>query len=112
MTLRKAAGWSAALLLALAAPGAAQQPSCPNPQSPRALNRATVPPLYDQTSRQSIVEWLPPAQTVQYRARPGCAPQTLRFCGQHYHWPVENIQGCPGEPKEPGKAGAEVKPED
>jgi len=112
MTVLKSAGVGAVLLLALAAPGAAQQPSCPNPQSPRNLDPAAVPSVYDQTSRQSIVEWLPPATSVQYRARPGCAPQILQLCGQHYHAPIENTQGCQGEPKEPGKAGGEVKPGD
>lgn len=100
---------SAVLLLALSAPGAAQQPSCPNPQSPRDLNPRSTPPPYDQTSNQSIVDWTPPAQAVQYRARPDCAPQPLRICGQHYHFPVENRQGCDGEVRRPEKTGAEVE---
>jgi hypothetical protein len=112
MSILKPAVGSAVLLLALVAPGAAQQPSCPNPQSPRDLNPRTHPSLYDQTSRQSIAEWLPPADSVQYRARPGCAPQRLLRCGQHYHYPIENTQGCPGEAPRAGTAGGEVKPGD
>jgi len=100
---------SAVLLFALSAAGAAQQPSCPNPQSPRNLNPQTTPSPYDQTAKQSIVDWAPPAQTVQYRARRDCAPQTLRVCGQHYHFPVENRQECDGEARPSDKAGGEVK---
>jgi hypothetical protein len=113
MVILKTAVSSAALLLVLSVPGAAQQPSCPNPQSPRNLNPQATPSPYDQRSQQSIVAWSPPAKTVQYRARPNCAPQTLRFCGQHYHSPVENTQGCRGEvrPAETA-AGVEVKPGD
>ena len=96
MTLLKTAVWSAVLLLAVALPGAAQQPSCPNPQSPRKLDPSNHS-LYDVTSKNSIVKWSPPASSIQYYARPGCAPQTLQRCGQHYHAPVENTQGCPGE---------------
>src|SRR3954447_22788080 len=109
MTIPRPAIWGAVLLLALAAPGAAQQPSCPNPQSPRNLNPQSTPQPYDQTSKQSIVDWTPPAKTVQYRARPDCAPQTLRICGQHYHFPVENQQGCDGEVRRPEKAEEEVQ---
>jgi hypothetical protein len=97
MTLLKTAVWSAVLLLAVSLPGTAQpQPSCPNPQSPRNLNPSSSS-LYDRTSRNSIVQWTPPATSVQYYARPGCTPQRLVRCGQHYHAPVENTQGCLGE---------------
>ena len=96
MTLLKSVVSSAVLLLAVSSPGIAQQPSCPNPQSPRNLN-PTNPSLYDMTSKNSIVQWTPPAASVQYFARPGCAPQRLVRCGQHYHAPVENTQGCQGE---------------
>jgi hypothetical protein len=115
MTVLKAAGWNVVLLLALSIPAAAQQPNCPNPQSPRDLNPATVPLPYDLTSRQSIVDWVPPAKEVQYRARRDCAPQTLHYCGQHFHAPVENLQGCKGEPKirlTTDEVAKEVKPGD
>jgi len=109
MTRLKTAVWSAVLLLAVSWPGTAQQPSCPNPQSPRNLDPAT-PSLYDLTSKKSIAEWTSPATSIQYYARPGCVPQTLQRCGQHYHAPVENTQGCGGEASV--RTGEEVRPGD
>jgi hypothetical protein len=87
---------SAALALALPLCAAAQQPACPNPQSPRNLD-PRVHGIYDQTTTRSIVTWTSPAQSIQYFARPGCIGQALLRCSEHYHYPVENTQGCSGE---------------
>lgn len=98
------------LLVALAAAGTGQQPSCPNPQTPRNLD-PKVSGLYDKVTRSSIVNWAPPAQSVEYRARPECAPQKLLRCGQHYHFPVENTQGCQGEARSRNAARAAAEPQ-
>jgi hypothetical protein len=100
----KTALGSAALALALPLCAAAQQPACPNPQSPRNLD-PRVNGVYDQTRTWSIVAWTSPAQSIQYRARQGCSGQTLQRCSEHYHYPVENTQGCSGELAKSTKPG-------
>jgi hypothetical protein len=79
-------------LVALAA-GGAVTPPCKVPQSPR--NVAS----YDGASDQSIVLSISESQkTLTYRPRGSTAePETLYLCGQHYHVPVEDVQGCAGE---------------
>ncbi len=83
------------LLASVAAGGAAvQQTACPVPQSPRNMQGP-----YDGASTQSIVTGISPTQDeLHYRARqPGAPDLTLYRCGQHYHVPVEDVQGCRGE---------------
>jgi hypothetical protein len=79
------------LFAALAAGGAPPPPTCvacsPKPcQSPRDVRGGR--------STSSIVESVS-ADQMQVRIKDRLNP--LVFCGQHYHAPVENVQGCPGE---------------
>jgi hypothetical protein len=72
-------------------------PPCEVPQSPRNLNPATNPSPYLCTVNDSLVSVSPAQDHVDLRARPGTCAQRLLRCGQHYHAPVENVQGCAGE---------------
>src|SRR5262249_41541260 len=71
-------------------------PACAN-QSPRVL-QGGVP------ASKSIVS-KGPNDTIVYTPRGGGKPETLRRCGQHYHYPIENLQPLgPGQPT-PGTEG-------
>ncbi|HZS28233.1 MAG TPA: hypothetical protein VFB76_13470 [Candidatus Angelobacter sp.] len=84
------------------------QSACIN-QSPRNVKYQPptegAPPApgldYNFWSTAPVVDTSKPPATIEYQG------QTLRVCDQHYHVPVENIQGCPheteGKPPEPGK---------
>jgi hypothetical protein len=72
-------------------------PGCGVPQSPRNVNPTTTPSPYLCTVNGSLVSVSQSQDYVDLRARPGVCPQRLVRCGQHYHAPVENVQGCPGE---------------
>ncbi len=87
-------------LAIFAARGYSQQSPCIN-QSPRDLTlQKTVldakPPVagldYNYTSAAPVMNPVD-ARTVQYQG------QTLHLCDQHYHVPVENVQGCTDEKK-------------
>lgn len=88
----------AAGLLLAAAPawGGEEGAYCPNAQSPRELDRGARPSPYELTSQSSIVGRVEPGSIV-YLPRVGGETVTLYRCGQHYHRPIENLQGCPGE---------------
>jgi hypothetical protein len=97
MTLRKVTCLGAALLCgALLASGCATEPACRNFQSPRNLDLRSQPPPVYRTSRDSLVGRVGP-DTIEYLPRGGGRPQILRRCSQHYHYPIEDPQGCPGE---------------
>lgn len=87
---------------------AAEGPTCSNPQSPRNINLKTRPSPYFLTSNNSIVSDATPESLV-YLPRSGGPGQKLLRCGQHYHYPIENYQGCPREIASHGDA---VKPGD
>jgi hypothetical protein len=89
-----------AALVFLGAPLAAEGPTCSNPQSPRNLDIKSHPSLYFLTSNNSIVSDATPESLV-YLPRSGGPGQKLLRCGQHYHHPSENRQGCPGETAPP-----------
>lgn len=86
------------LSMALAA-GGAVTPPCPVPQAPRNVNPRAVPSPYNGRSDHSIVVSVSPTgDEVRYQARvPGAPIETLYRCGQHYHVPVEDVQGCAAE---------------
>ncbi|HET9210260.1 MAG TPA: hypothetical protein VFR03_07670 [Thermoanaerobaculia bacterium] len=73
---------------------AAEGPTCPSPQSPRNVNPRSRPSPYFLTSNNSIVSDATPESLV-YLPRSGGPGQKLLRCGQHYHYPIENPQGCP-----------------
>ena len=95
------------LLVALGTRGAAapppavgtpvSAPGCGVPQSPRNVNPVAMPSPYLCTVNGSLVSVSQSQDYVDLRARPGTCAQRLVRCGQHYHAPVENVQGCPGE---------------
>jgi hypothetical protein len=109
MVLHRIVAWSAVLLLAAVAAVAARGDTagayCANAQSPRDLDRAATPSPYQLAAGASFIK---PAGTrlAVYLPRPGGAPQTLHRCGQHYHLPIENPQGCENE----APAAAEAPP--
>ncbi|HLX09417.1 MAG TPA: hypothetical protein VKY89_16310 [Thermoanaerobaculia bacterium] len=85
-----------AVLGGAAAPSSASSPIppvCQTPQTPRDISPAAHA-LVCPSSRVSFNP-LDPSR-VLYIPRPGDPAQTLHLCGQHYHMPVENIQG-PGQ---------------
>jgi hypothetical protein len=94
------------LLVALSTLGAAAppakastpvtEPPCPVPQSPRNVDPRAQPSPYLCTNQNSLVRINPDQGSVSLQVRPGCSTR-LVYCGQHYHAPVENVQGCPGE---------------
>jgi len=95
MTLQKASHFAATLLFvaALAVRGYSQN-DCPIPQSPRNIDPKPFPGVYNGTPPSRPDSWVTGivgAATIQYQG------QTLYRCDQHYHVPVENTQGCPGE---------------
>jgi hypothetical protein len=96
MTQLTAVRAAAALLLSLSAAAFAEGPICSIPQSPRNIDPKAVPSPYDGTSTTSIVAKVLP-DSIVYVPRAGGEPQTLWRCGQHYHFPIENPQGCQGE---------------
>jgi hypothetical protein len=89
-------------------PAAAEGPTCPNPQSPRNIDTRSRPSPYFLTASNSIVSDATPESLV-YLARSGGPGQKLLRCGQHYHYPIENRQGCP---RETASHGDEVRPGD
>jgi hypothetical protein len=94
-----ASGRAAAVLLlcvSVVPPALAEGPACSIPQSPRNIDPNVVPSPYNGKSPVSIVTNVQPGSIV-YTPRAGGAPQTLLRCGQHYHFPIENPQGCQGE---------------
>lgn len=119
-TVRSAWLGACVLLVALGMRGAAApppaatssvtEPPCGVPQSPRNVNPGTAPFLCTVTS--SLVSVSSSQDTLELRARPGVScGQRLFRCGQHYHAPVENVQGCaletvrltPSNPPPPGQ---------
>ena len=95
VTLGRAA--AAVLLCVSLTPAAlAGGPVCSNPQSPRNIDPKAVPSPYNGTSTTSIVTKVMP-DSIVYTPRAGGEAQTLRRCGQHYHFPIENPQGCRAE---------------
>lgn len=106
MPLRKIACLVAVLLCtALLTSGCASGHTCPNFQSPRNLNRSTQPPPVYGTSPYSFVVGVGP-DTIEYRPQGGSS-QTLHRCSQHYHYPIEDPQGCPGELPPRGRPGTQ-----
>jgi hypothetical protein len=90
-------GLGAALLIfALSARGNDEGLACSNPQSPRNIDLQAQPPPYDGASHTSIVKVLTP-ESIEYTPRAGGPPKTLYRCGQHYHLPIEDPQGCQDE---------------
>src|SRR5256885_305953 len=77
-------------------PAVAEGPTCPNPQSPRNVDPRSRPSPYFLTSNNSIVSDATPESLV-YLPRSGGPGQRLLRCGQHYHHPSENRQGCQRE---------------
>jgi hypothetical protein len=106
-TVRSAWLGACLLLVALGMRGAAaappavgppvSTPGCGVPQSPRNVNPMATPSPYLCTVNGSLVTVSRSQNSVVLRARPGACAQSLVRCGQHYHAPVENVQGCPGE---------------
>jgi hypothetical protein len=111
MTVRAATCLSAVLLAALlAAPGHAAGNACPNFQSPRNLDRHSQPPPVYQTSTTSIVRRVIAPDSIEYVPRAGGRPEILHRCSQHYHYPIEDPQGCPGELPPSGAPGTRPDP--
>lgn len=108
MTLRAI---SAALIAtALSLPAAAQESQCCTPQSPRVIDRQATPSPYNGTYSTSIVAEQTDPNVIAYLARAGVTSQTLSRCGQHYHFPIETPQGCPGEIPATDEAAEKPKP--
>lgn len=112
MRTRSSAWLGSFLLLAALAARGAEPPLCEGvPQSPRNVNPRPPSP-YDERSRNSMVVKVGPEERwVDFQLRPTDSIQRLVLCGQHYHAPVETVQGCPGEtevivapPARPGAA--------
>ena len=85
------------VLDALARQSGAQDSQCSTPQSPRRIDR-NAPHM--GSTRTSIVEQTD-LGTLVYRGG-----QTLYLCERHYHFPIENPQGCAGE----NQTTSEVEP--
>lgn len=85
------------VLEALAKQSGAQDPQCSIPQSPRRVDRNAP---YTGSTHTSIVEQANP-DTLVYKGG-----QTLYPCERHYHFSIENPQGCPGE----SQTTSEVEP--
>jgi hypothetical protein len=93
-------------------PAAAEGPTCSNPQSPRNIDVKSRPSPYFLTSNNSIVSDATPESLI-YLPRSGGPGQKLLRCGQHYHYPIENRQGCPrAVASHPGVASGEPAPGD
>ncbi len=74
------------------------EPPCEVPQSPRIVDPEAQPSPYLCTTRDTRVHLSPEQDYVELQVRPGAGCATrLVYCGQHYHAPVENVQGCSGE---------------
>jgi hypothetical protein len=111
MKVRMTIRLGAVLLITIpSARGAAVEHACSIPQSPRNIDRQAQPSPYDATSHSSIVKVLTP-DTIEYTPRAGGTPTTLSRCGQHYHLPIENLQGCTGEitPGKEPKPGSRIE---
>jgi hypothetical protein len=104
------------VLFALAPAGAGDGGYCPdNAQSPRNLDLKAQPSLYQLTAQSSFLTETSD-ETVTYAPRVGGKPMVLHRCGQHYHFPIENPQGCKdetmataGEKKGPPPPGSRVE---
>jgi hypothetical protein len=99
------------LLTLLGVSGGAAGPQCAD-QSPRYINPKANPSPYNATSNTSIVSTKNPRdpmnplfKQVYYQPRGSSIGQILSWCGAHYHMPVENVQGCPGETEVLGSLG-------
>ena len=105
----------AAAVLGPAAPAISQasQPQSPGPcvnQSPRQIvfdqSRQTPPEQgmdYNFTSTVPLMAMVPNVPEILYQQH------TLKLCDQHYHYPVENIQGCSNAKKEARPVEASAK---
>jgi hypothetical protein len=111
--------------MTLVAPAHAAGSTCSNPQSPRNLDRASkAPPLYSQSDTSVVVldafcglpisrdgGGPPFSSTITYiPPAPGRPLLTLHRCSQHYHYPIENPMGCPGEIPATGTPGTRPEP--
>lgn len=83
-------------LLAAAPLALASGPVCDHGQSPRNVDPGADPSPYQLAGEDSFLARAD-AETAVYLRRAGGPPQTLHRCGQHYHFPLENPQGCRGE---------------
>lgn len=106
LSRRFACAFAAALTIAiLATHTAAAQGACANPQSPRFIDPAATPSPFHHRSNTSIVkQWN--HDSIVYKPRDGGAEQTLYLCGEHYHFPTENLQGCRPNPAGSALPGA------
>ncbi|HEX5716404.1 MAG TPA: hypothetical protein VF179_09605 [Thermoanaerobaculia bacterium] len=95
---------------ALSLPAAAQDSQCSTPQSPRSIDRQASPSPYNGTYSTSIVAEQTDPNVITYLPRAGVTSYTLSRCGQHYHFPIETPQGCPGEIPAPNEAAQEPQP--
>lgn len=106
MELRRAVLFAAVLsftTLAAALPAAAAEgPVCLDGQSPRLVDPRAEPSPYQLVGVDSFLARADDETTV-YLPRPGGPEVTLHRCGQHYHFPIENPQGCGGETGEYGE---------
>jgi len=93
------------LSLSAAPPARAAAPggSCSIPQTPRRLDRI------EPRSTTSIVSQVT-TESLLYTPRAGGQPERLFRCGQHYHFPIEDPQGCPGEVPSRGKVATQPPP--
>jgi hypothetical protein len=89
------------VLFAVSPAGAGDDGYCPNAQSPRDLDRSVQPSLYALAGPSSFLTQTSD-QEVTYAPRVGGPPMVLHRCGQHYHFPIENPQGCKGETEAKG----------
>jgi hypothetical protein len=107
----------ATALLVTAVPtaaGAAPAPDdaaavCANAQSPRNVDRQARPSPFQLSAHESFVGRVT-ADSVLYLPRAGGPPLTLYRCGQHYHFPIETPQGCPGEEADAGATDHDATP--
>jgi hypothetical protein len=112
--LAAAVSFAFAILLAAPASVAEDARFCPNGQSPRDLTPQADPSPYELAGDDSFLTRADD-ETAVYAPRAGGPPVTLHRCGQHYHHPVENVQGCRGEASgdddatEPGAVGTRIE---
>lgn len=97
-------------LLLVAATGGAMEQTCGD-QSPRLIDPHASPDPYNAKASASMISFYRAGRplpgmpdTLLYKPRSGAASE-LHRCGAHYHMPVENVQGCPGETEVIGSIG-------
>lgn len=105
--LAVAVSFAFASLFATPAAVAEDPAYCPNAQSPRDVSLYADPSHYQLVGFDSFLAYADD-KTAVYLSRPGGAPVTLVRCGQHYHFPIENPQGCGGETGETGEAAPPI----